>query len=96
MYISKARNMNGYKKRFSQVDNLLLLQEIHKLIKIESTGTLEDLCRRFNMSRTGIARRLEQLREKGANIDFIRDHYTKSFVYTNNFEFEVHITIKSS
>ena len=92
MYISKARNMNGYKKRFSQVDNLLLLQEIHKLIKIESTGTLEDLCRRFNMSRTGIARRLEQLREMGAQIEF--DSFHNSYIYTNHFEFEV--TIKSS
>lgn len=84
--------MGGYRKRLSIVDNFLLLHKLHKLIKIEHTGSIDDLCNILNMPRTNVMRRIEQLREMGAQIEF--DSFHNSYIYTNHFEFEV--TIKSS
>lgn len=84
--------MGGYRKRLSIVDNFIILHKIHKLIKNEHTGSLEQIAQRFDMPRTNLNRRLEQLREMGAQIEYLRE--INSYVYTNHFEFE--ITIKSS
>ena len=91
-FILTINIMGGYRKRLSIVDNFLLLHRLHKLIKIEHTGSIDDLCNIFNMPRTNVMRRIEQLREMGAQIEFDTLHNT--YVYTNHFEFEV--TIKSS
>ena len=80
-----------YKRRLDIYETLVLLVDLHKLIKEKRTGNIATLCTLFGQTYSGIGRRLDQLRDMGAEIGF--DRNIQSYYYTNDFEFE--LTIKS-
>jgi len=70
-------------------DQLNRLQRIHQLISQEATGTPDELARRFGLQKRQVYNILDELREKGAIIEF--DHTRRTYYYVEDFEFEIKI-----
>ena len=73
------------------LDELRLLQGVHNLIRIKGTGSVKDLSRRYGVSRRTILRKIETLRNLGAEITFCKHRQT--YMYKENFELNLESVI---
>ncbi|OAV66777.1 hypothetical protein Barb6_02516 [Bacteroidales bacterium Barb6] len=62
---------------------------IHKLLKLEATGTSDEFAERLNLKRRQVYNILEELREIGADIQY--DTVRRTYYYGNDFDIEVRI-----
>lgn len=72
------------------IDNILKLEELHKVIEKGRTGSLTQLAERMHMPKPTLRRKLDELKALGAQIEY--DKSICSFHYLNNFTFEIIIT----
>lgn len=68
------------------------LKKIHKLIKIENTGTPNELAAKLRVSIRQVFLLIEQLREMDAPILFNRR--TKTYYYSMDYDLTIHISIQ--
>jgi phage antirepressor YoqD-like protein len=66
---------------FEAIDRI---ERIHKLIKLESTGTPEELAKRLNIKKRQLHNILCEFKCFGAEIRYNR--YKQTYYYENNFE----------
>lgn len=66
------------------MEELRLLQNIHRLIAIKGTGSVVELTRRYRISRATVLRKINLLRSMGANVYFCRQR--NSYCYREKFE----------
>jgi len=76
-------------KLFEYIDRINLL---HKLIKEKKTGTLDELSKRMNLSRSHMCRVLEDLKLKGAPI--VYDRQLSSYTYTQKYQIKIDVEFK--
>jgi predicted transcriptional regulator len=76
----------------SYIDNILKLQEIHKLIEKQATGKADDFAIKVGVKHTTMFRKLDELRSMGAIIKF--DDKLNTYYYENNFHISVQISYK--
>ncbi|MBP1615581.1 MAG: putative DNA-binding protein [Bacteroidetes bacterium] len=74
----------------STMENLI---ELHKLIKIEMTGTSAQLAEKMRMSKRAIQYYLNDLRLYGAVIDFNKVRNTYYYINDFNIEFTIKISV---
>ncbi len=65
-------------------EQLRQIKRLHRLIKRKATGTPEQLANRMNISRATIFRRMDDLKELGADIAYCRNR--QSYYYESPFE----------
>lgn len=68
------------------------LRKIHRLIKLECTGTPFELSKKLHISLRQTYHILEQLKEFDAPLKFNRR--TKNYYYESDFELSIHISIQ--
>lgn len=68
------------------------LRKLHRLIKIESTGTPFELSKKLHISERQTYLILEQLKELNAPLKFNRR--TKSYYYESDFELNINVSIQ--
>lgn len=73
---------------FETIDRV---HRIHRLIQQEATGTPDEFARRFNLKRRHLYNILDEFKDYGARIRYCR--IRQSFVYENNFEVAVKISV---
>jgi hypothetical protein len=73
----------------SIIEKTLKLERLHKLIEQKYWGNAEDYVKKLNISRSCLFNYIEELKKAGAEIEYCR--YSNSFVYLNEFVFEIRI-----
>jgi predicted DNA-binding transcriptional regulator YafY len=76
----------------SNIDKLLCMEKLHKLIKQQYMGSAEEYAVKLNISRATLYNYINDLECFGAKIMY--DRTINSFVYLNNFTFELKINIE--
>lgn len=75
------------------IENLIRLQELHRIIERGKTGNADAISKKLNISRAVFYFRLDDLKALGAEIQY--DRIQKSFYYINDFKMEIKITYNS-
>jgi len=68
------------------IEHYRLLQRIHEFIRRKGTGRYDAFASRLGIPASSFYRRLDELRELGAEIVYDRER--ESYVYLNDFYFE--------
>ncbi len=69
------------------------LNKVHKLIKLENTGSPFELSKKLHISEREVYRVIEYLRDIDAEVSFSRNSNT--YYYTNDFELYVDVSVKT-
>lgn len=76
-------------KIFEYIDRINLL---NKLIKERKTGTLDELAERLHLSKSRMCRVIEDLKLKGAPIEYSRCLH--SYYFTHNYQMKIEVVFK--
>jgi len=74
------------------IKNLERLQQIHRLIDTEKTGSPSELARKLNVSERLIYNLIEQLKDYEAAICY--DRRRKTYYYREEFQLKIKISVK--
>ena len=69
------------------VEQLHLVRRLHYLIQTKATGCPQNLATRLGISRASVFKYLDELRNLGAEIHYLRDR--QSYQYENNFKLQL-------
>ncbi len=73
------------------IRNIERLQQIHRLIECETTGTPRELANRMRISERLVYHLIEQLKDYNAAIKY--DRTRKTYYYEDDFELRVNISV---
>lgn len=71
------------------VDRMLKTQELVELIKKGKTGEVGEVAKKLHITETSLRRRLEDLKDMGADIRY--DYKNKTYYFYNDFTLKVEI-----
>jgi len=74
---------------FKQIE---LLQRIHQLIELSSTGSPEQFAKYLGISESRLYRIIEEMKDLGAPVDYSRQYGT--YYYTEPFEMNISCTFR--
>lgn len=70
----------------SFIEQLLLLRRLHDLVRLRATGSTPELMEKLNVSKSGLYRQLELLKNLGAPIRY--DRAEQRYYYAAEFEWQ--------
>ena len=76
----------------SFIEQLLLLRRLHDLVQRRATGSSQELMEKLNVSKSGLYRQLQLLKNLGAPIRY--DHAEQRYYYASEFEWQWEVVRK--
>ena len=70
----------------SFIEQLLMLRRLHDLVRLRATGSTPELMEKLKVSKSGLYRQLELLKNLGAPIRY--DRAEQRYYYTGEFEWQ--------
>lgn len=77
----------------SFIEQLLLLRRLHNLVQRKATGSSEELMEKLNVSKSGLYRQLELLKNLGAPVRY--DRAEQRYYYASEFEWQWEVLRRS-
>ncbi|WP_367391305.1 helix-turn-helix domain-containing protein [Lewinella sp. LCG006] len=78
----------------SFIEQLLLLRRLHDLVRRRATGSSQELMEKLNVSKSGLYRQIELLKNLGAPIRY--DHAEQNYYYyASEFEWQWEVLRRS-